>query len=35
VNTILSLILSAFAALFLMWINSKQQDFDQLQDKSN
>jgi hypothetical protein len=35
VNTILSLTLTAFAALFVMWINGKQQDFDQLQDKSN
>jgi hypothetical protein len=32
-NEIISLIVTAFAALFVMWINGKQRDFDQLQDR--
>ena len=32
-DTLLSMILSVFAALFFMWINSRQHEFDQLQDK--
>jgi hypothetical protein len=33
-STIISLIVTVFAAIFLMWINGKQHEFDQLQDKS-
>jgi hypothetical protein len=33
-NTILSLVLTAFAAIFAMWINGRQHEFDQLEDKS-
>ena len=34
-NELLSLIVTAFAAIFVMWINGKQRDFDQMQDKSH
>ena len=33
-DTIVSLVLAIFAAIFFMWINGRQQEFDQLQDKS-
>ena len=33
VDTIVSMVLSAFAAIFFMWINGSQHEFDQLQDK--
>jgi len=33
-DTIVSLILAMLAAIFFMWINGRQQEFDQLQDKS-
>jgi hypothetical protein len=33
VDTIVSLVLSVFAAIFFMWINGSQHEFDQLQDK--
>jgi len=33
-NTILSLVITAFAAIFVMWINGRQHEFDQLEDKS-
>ena len=33
VDTIVSLVLSAFAAIFFMWLNGAQHEFDQLQDK--
>ncbi len=33
-STILSLMIAVVAALFLMWINGRQRDFDQLQNKS-
>ena len=33
VDTIVSLVLSVFAAIFFMWINGSQREFDQLQDK--
>lgn len=34
-DTIVSMVLAMFAAIFFMWINGRQQEFDQLQDKSN
>lgn len=34
VNTILSLIVTAFAAIVSIWINDKQHEFDGLQDRS-
>jgi hypothetical protein len=33
-DTIISMVLAMFAAIFFMWINGKQHEFDQLQDKS-
>ena len=33
VDTIVSLVLSVFAAIFFMWINGSQREFEQLQDK--
>ncbi len=33
-GTILSIVLSAAAALIFMWLNVKQRDFDKLQNKS-
>ena len=33
VDTIVSMVLSVFAAIFFMWLNGKQHEFDQLQDK--
>ncbi len=33
-DTIVSLVLAMFAAIFFMWINGRQQEYDQLQDKS-
>ncbi len=33
-DTIVSMVLAMFAAIFFMWINGKQHEFDQLQDKS-
>ena len=32
-DTILSLVLATFAAIFFMWLNGKQYEFDELQDK--
>ena len=32
-DTILSLILAVFAAIVFMWLNGKQHEFDELQDK--
>jgi hypothetical protein len=32
-DTIVSMILAVFAAIFFMWVNGKQHEFDQLQDK--
>ena len=32
-DTIVSLVLSAFAAVFFAWLNGQQQEFEQLQDK--
>jgi len=33
VDTIVSMVLAVFAAIFFMWINGSQREFDQLQDK--
>jgi hypothetical protein len=33
VDTIVSLVLATFGAIFFMWINGRQHEFDQLQDK--
>jgi hypothetical protein len=33
VDTIVSMVLAVFAAIFFMWINGSQHEFDQLQDK--
>jgi hypothetical protein len=33
-DTIVSMVLAMFAAIFFMWINGRQHEFDQLQDKS-
>jgi hypothetical protein len=33
VDTIVSLVLAIFGAIFFMWINGRQHEFDQLQDK--
>lgn len=32
-NALISLIIAVFAAIFLMWINGRQHEFDELQDK--
>ena len=32
-DTIVSMVLSVFAAIFFMWINGSQHEFEQLQDK--
>ncbi len=32
-NTILSLVLALFAAIFFMWLNGRQREFEELQDK--
>jgi hypothetical protein len=34
-NEVLSLIVTALAAMFVMWINGKQHEFDQMQNKSH
>ena len=33
VDTIVSMVLSVFAAIFFVWLNGTQHEFDQLQDK--
>ena len=33
-DTILSMVLALFAAVFFMWLNGRQREYDQLQDKS-
>jgi len=35
VDMIVSLVLSAFAAVFFAWLNGKQKEFEQLEDKRN
>jgi hypothetical protein len=32
VDTIVSMVLSVFAAIFFAWLNGRQHEFDQLQD---
>ena len=32
-DIIVSMILASFSAIFFMWVNGKQHEFDQLQDK--
>ena len=33
VDTLLSLVLAVFGAIFFMWINGRKHEFDQLQDQ--
>ena len=33
-DTIVSLVLAGFAAIFFMWLNGRQHEFEELQDKS-
>jgi len=33
-SELISVIVAVFAAIFVMWINGRQHEFDQLQDKS-
>jgi hypothetical protein len=33
-DTMVSMVLAGFVALFFMWINGKQQEFEELEDKS-
>jgi len=33
-DTVLSMVLAGFVAIFFMWVNGKQQEFDELEDKS-
>lgn len=33
-NAIVSIIIAVFAAIFFMWLNGRQHEFDELQDKS-
>ena len=33
-DTVLSLVLAGFAAIFFMWVNGKQHEFDELEDKA-
>ena len=32
-DTMLSLVLAGFAAIFFMWVNGKQHEYDELEDK--
>ena len=32
-DTVVSLVLAIFGAIFFLWINGRQHEFDQLQDK--
>lgn len=32
-DVIVSIVLTSFSAIFFMWVNGKQYEFDQLQDK--
>ena len=32
-HTVLSIVLAGFVAIFFMWLNGKQQEFEQLEDK--
>jgi hypothetical protein len=33
-STIISMVLALFAAVFFMWINGRQYEYDQLEDKA-
>jgi len=33
-DTVLSMVLAGFVAIFFMWVNGKQHEFDELEDKS-
>jgi len=33
-DTMLSMVLAGFVAIFFMWVNGKQHEFDELEDKS-
>ena len=33
VDTLVSMVLAVFAAIFFMWVNGRQHEFDQLQDQ--
>jgi hypothetical protein len=33
-DTMVSVVLAGFVALFFMWVNGKQHEFDELEDKS-
>jgi hypothetical protein len=33
-DTMVSMVLAGFVAIFFMWINGKQHEFDELEDKS-
>ncbi len=32
-DTVLSMVLAGFAAIFFMWVNGKQHEFEELEDK--
>jgi len=33
-DTLVSMVLAGFVAIFFMWVNGKQHEFDELEDKS-
>jgi hypothetical protein len=33
-HTVLSMVLAGFAAIFFMWVNGKQHEFDELEDRA-
>jgi len=33
-DTMVSMVLAGFVAIFFMWVNGKQHEFDELEDKS-
>jgi len=33
-DTVLSMVLAGFVAIFFMWVNGKQHEFDELEDRS-
>jgi len=33
-HTVLSMFLAGFAAIFFMWVNGKQHEFDELEDRA-
>ncbi len=32
-DTVISMVLAGFVAIFFMWVNGKQHEFDELEDK--